>query len=223
MSKHQKPSEGSEMKPVISSETDFFPKSELKRLNLRTWILSYAKRGGVGAEFGVFRGHFAEKIAETINPSRLYLVDPWTTRGEKFNWGNDDQYTNFNELTTRQAREDCIQRMSKFIETGMVEVFEMDDYEFIDILIKKNTKLDFVYLDTSHSYTSTLSELKQINQILKEDGVIMGDDWAPCQNHNHHGLFRAVQDFIKLHEYEIVAAGPAGQFCIRRSKLKIEA
>ena len=99
----------------------------------------------------------------------------------------------------------------------MVEVFEMEDCEFIDMLAKRGTKLDFVYLDTSHSYKSTFSELKKIDLVLKEDGVVMGDNWAPNQDHCHHGLFRAVQDFVRLYEYEIVAAGPAGQFCLRRS------
>jgi hypothetical protein len=103
----------------------------------------------------------------------------------------------------------------------MVELLEMNDYEFIDILIRKNTKLDFVYLDTSHSYKSTFSELKKIDLILKKSGVVMGDDWTPDPNHVHHGVFKAVQDFISLYEYEIVAAGPAGQFCLRRHQLRI--
>jgi hypothetical protein len=111
--------------------------------------------------------------------------------------------------------------LSEHIETGMVELLEMNDYEFIDILIRKNTKLDFVYLDTSHSYKSTFSELKKIDLILKKSGVVMGDDWTPDPNHVHHGVFKAVQDFISLYEYEIVAAGPAGQFCLRRHQLRI--
>jgi hypothetical protein len=202
----------------IPVESDFFPASELSRLDKRIWILSYARQQSVGAEFGVFRGHFSKRIAETLNPKKLYLVDPWTRVGEKFDWGNSDPYTNFNRLTTQQAKDDCIHRVKRFIESGMVEVIEMTDYEFIDILLERGEKLDFVYLDTSHSYNSTISELRKIDLILNEDGVIMGDDWVPNRNHVNHGVFRAIHDFIRSNEYEILAAGPAGQFCLRRRR-----
>src|SRR5689334_8384707 len=79
----------------------------------RRWLLSSAKRGGVGAEFGVFRGHFAAVIADELKPKKLYLVDPWRLEGERFGWGLDP-YTNYDQLTTEQAMLDTKHRLAPF-------------------------------------------------------------------------------------------------------------
>ena len=60
------------------------PDSELRRLELRKWILNYVPKGGVGGEIGAFRGHFSEVLLQWLEPRKAYLVDPWTLRGEFF-------------------------------------------------------------------------------------------------------------------------------------------
>jgi hypothetical protein len=82
-------------RPPVPPDEDTYPEAAIERGPRRRWILAYAKAGGVGAEFGVFRGHFAAEIADCLKPAKLYLVDPWTTSGERFDWG-DVPETNFN-------------------------------------------------------------------------------------------------------------------------------
>src|SRR5215472_5669175 len=79
----------------------------------RKWLLSYARPNSVGAEFGVFRGHFAAVIARELKPKKLFLVDPWTKSGERFGWG-PDPYTNYDNLTTAGALLDTRHRMRSF-------------------------------------------------------------------------------------------------------------
>ncbi|MEM2174564.1 MAG: hypothetical protein QXI58_02940, partial [Candidatus Micrarchaeia archaeon] len=45
-----------------------FPEGEIQRLDHRKWILNYAKKEGIGAEVGVFRGYFAEVLLKELKP-----------------------------------------------------------------------------------------------------------------------------------------------------------
>jgi hypothetical protein len=191
-----------------------FPDSEIRRLNNRKWILQYARKQGVGAELGVFRGHFSEMLAEALQPSKLYLVDPWMKLGKLFAWVEKTEYTNFGRLTTQQAYEDAKRRMGKYKAIESIFVIDYAE-EFLNSLTEK---LDWVYLDTSHKYEETLRQLYNIDRILKINGVVLGDDWWPNPKGIHYGVFLAVHEFIKKNDYQIVAAGPGGQFCLRRTQ-----
>src|SRR6476620_3519569 len=131
--------------PPVPPDEDTYPVDSAPR---RRWILEYAKPGGVGAEFGVFRGHFAAEIADCLTPAKLYLVDPWTRLGERFNWG-DTRFTNSNRLTTGQAFADARWRMAPFQDRVDVEFVEQYSHEFCKSF---RSKLDFAYIDARHSY-----------------------------------------------------------------------
>lgn len=179
----------------------------------RKWILKYAKHGGVGAELGVFRGHFSNVIMRDVQPSKLYLVDPWTKFCEYYNWGKAEEtpYTNFNKLTTLEARTDAEHRLKMY---GDAAVF-VEDFEE-NFCRSFNGKLDFIYLDSSHFYLPTLLTLARLDSILADDGVILGDDWYTDPGH-YSGVLRAANDFIRLFNYEIVEAGLVGQYALRRT------
>jgi predicted O-methyltransferase YrrM len=190
-----------------------FAESEIQRLKNRGWILQYARKQGVGAELGVFRGHFSEIIAEALQPKKLYLVDPWMKIGRSFGWGEKSAYTNFGQLTTEQAYEDAKARMASFKNINSIFVTDFAK-DFLETLTEQ---LDWVYLDTTHRYEDTLRELNAIDRVLKADGVILGDDWWPSSSGVHYGVFKAVHDFIKNNDYQVIAAGPGGQYCLRRT------
>ena len=41
-------------------------------------VLACFDEGSVGAEVGTYMGAFAQLILNTVKPSELYLIDPWT-------------------------------------------------------------------------------------------------------------------------------------------------
>ncbi|MHC5022015.1 MAG: class I SAM-dependent methyltransferase, partial [Planctomycetota bacterium] len=166
-----------ESPPVVPPAEDTFPVSELDRLERRTWILQHARRRGVGAEFGVFRGHFAEVLVRRLVPTRLYLVDAWTLLGERFGWG-DLPYTNYDRLTTAQARADAERRLAASAAVYDVRLVEAAVTEFCDTLAREATRLDWAYLDTCHGFEETVQQLQAIARIVRRDGVILGDDWS---------------------------------------------
>lgn len=187
-----------------------FPDGEIRRLHARQWILNYIPTESVGAEIGVFRGHFTEVILGTNKPKKLYLVDPWTKIGESFSWS--DEYTNFGTLPTLVARQEVELVAAEFPDTETVIIED----NFPDGIDKITDPLDWAYLDASHSYHSTLTELHALTTILSGDGVIIGDDWAPDPAHKHHGVFRAVQEFVRDSDFLITAAGPGAQWHLGR-------
>ncbi len=189
-----------------------FPEGELKRLDARKYILKFAKIGGIGAEIGVYRGNFAEVLLNELKPKKIYLVDPWSKIGEKFGWGETSPYTAFGKVTTKYAREDTKRKVLPYVDVTEINIIE-DCVENVSF----SEKLDWIYLDTSHSYEDTKRQLGYLTQYLQPEGVLIGDDWNPEPSHIHHGVFKAVNEFIKSNpEWEIVACGTAAQWCIRR-------
>lgn len=188
------------------------PAGEEQRLEERRWILQYARDNGVGAEIGVFRGHFSSVLCANLKPQKLFLVDPWWTMyGEYFpSWG---EYTLFGKLKTRDAYEEAVVRVSPYQETETVFVVQ-SQFDFLKSL--PNEVLDWVYLDSSHQFDATIMELQELEDKVKPDGVIMGDDFWPDPTIHHYGVFRAVTEFTKRGAFALIAAGPAGQFCLKR-------
>lgn len=187
-----------------------FPDGERRRLDARRWVLSKIETGGVGAEIGVFRGHFSELICRIAQPRKLYLIDPWTSTGDLFGWGGD--YTANNTLPTAVAREEAVLRTSLFPNTETVII----EGVFPDCSNQINEKLDWVYLDASHQYEATLMELRAVQSLLKEGGVILGDDWVADPNHKHFGVMQACHTFMRESDFDLVAAGLGHQWCMRK-------
>lgn len=187
-----------------------FPESELVRLRERRAIVNRLKKGGVGAEIGVFRGHFAQMLASVAQPSKFYLVDPWTLLGKTFGW--DVEYTDFDRLKTCDARDEAIARVRSVTtaETVVIEGF------FPDCADQITDKLDWAYLDASHKYVSTLAELYAITKLLKPGARIAGDDWYPDPDHQHHGVYRAVQEFTRATDWNIIFCGRGNQWMLRQ-------
>jgi hypothetical protein len=190
-----------------------FPQSELKRTQDRAWILQYAAKDGIGAEVGVFRGHFSEVILAKLTPKKLYLVDPWEKQGEFFDWGAD--YTNGRSLPTAVARRDAELRALRFPAT---EVIVVEDF-FPACRDRILEPLDWIYIDSSHLFDQTLVELTESAKIVKPGAMIMGDDFFPMADHVYQGVARAVNRFVSTEPFEFIAAGPQGQWCIRRAEV----
>jgi hypothetical protein len=203
--------DGRHGKAIREIEREFpMPKREIRRLRNRVWILDLVRKGGIGAEIGVFRGHFSELICRHAAPRKLYLIDPWTTLGEHFNWSS--AYTSFGKLTTAAAMAEAQARTARYPKTEAILI----EGRYPDCADQIGEMLDFAYLDASHRYDSTLLELRHLEDQIKADGVIIGDDWSPDPSSKHHGVYRAVTQFIEENNWELIKAGPGEQWAIRR-------
>ena len=180
------------------------------RVKDRLFVLNYLPANSTGAELGVFTGLFSAVLSRQQKLSKITFVDPWwMTYGERYpDWG---AYTDFGRVKTRQAFETAKQRISGF-RNRFVEV--VSSYEWLES--QPDESLDWIYLDSTHTYDGTRQELKLINRKLRKTGLICGDDWQSDRNHQHHGVFLAVNEFIREEYFEFVLCGVNSQWIIQR-------
>lgn len=188
-----------------------FPEGELRRLANRRWVLDHVPAGGVGAEIGVFRGHFSELICAVLRPRKLYLIDPWTSIGPVFGWSGE--YTADGRLPTALARDEARLRTALYpeVETVIIEA------GFPDCADRIAEPLDWLYLDASHRYEQTLRELRAAAALLKPEAVLFGDDWRVNPQNPNNKVREACNAFLRESDFELLAAGVGGQWCMRRS------
>jgi len=183
---------------------------ESTRSEKRGYLSQFVVKGGVGAELGVFWGHFSEVILREFRPRTLYLVDLWDLQGEKFDI--EGRFTDFG----RMRPSDCYAHVQEIAarHPDVVRVVKDDASAFLSGY--EGEAFDWVYVDTSHKYDDTLRELTLIADRLKPGGVILGDDWIADPSHRHYEVVRAVHSFVRGTDFEIVEAGRGHQFVLRR-------
>ena len=182
------------------------------RVASRRSILRWIPPRSTGAELGVFTGLFSALLARQSAIHQVTFVDPWHLAfGDHYpDWGS---YTHYGRLTTRTAYEAARRR----IERGTVQrrVIEIAfSYDWLGA--QADRSLDWVYLDSTHTYDGTVKELTLLDLKLTENGVILGDDWQPDRQHRHHGVFLAVNEFLQRSDFEVVSCGVAMQWVLRR-------
>jgi hypothetical protein len=140
----------------------------------------------VGAEIGVYKGGFAEFLLPHCR--RLYLVDPWY-RLKPF-WGERKP-----ENSSVIALINILQVYSSEIEESRVVVIPDFSVNFLNGV--KQREFDWIYLDASHSYKNTASEIEASVRVIRPGGYLMGDDYDPDPASNQHGVYLAVNEFIQ--------------------------
>lgn len=195
------------MKYPLLEEVENFVDPRFER---RRAILYHAPRNKRGAEIGVFTGQFSEMLVDILSPTEFHAIDPWfSLYGDYFpNWG---EYSAHGKLETRAGYEAAIHRTERF---KGVNVVAKPALEWIET-VEPGT-LDWVYVDSTHQYESTLAELNALANVLADDGVILGDDCWPNRAHHHYGVYRAVRDFVRANNFEMLEIA-GGQWAARRS------
>ncbi len=168
-------------------------RNELREEFLRKTIPA----NGVGAELGVFKGTFTRSLLEATRARKLYIVDPWHRLGARWEWASGDRSTiNALRRILDEHRDDLVAgRLELVIDTDLAFLKRLDD-----------GALDWAYVDTTHQYEQTKSELDLLQRKVKPGGVIAGDDWQPDPSHRHHGVCRAVREFVAVQPFELLYA-----------------
>ncbi len=196
----------------ILAENRLVPRRILERRETtrRRFLATHVQPGGIGAEIGVQKGFFTHAILRTVEPQRLHLVDPWYLLGEKWDWATTNQ-------STTTALRNIIHWFRKELARGDVVIHI--GFAARVLADFPDNYFDWVYLDTSHSYEDTLEELKVLGSKVKENGIILGDDWFSAPGHKFYGQYRAINEFVSGSDYRIVASSDADhQWALKRAK-----
>lgn len=131
-------------------QTQVFPTREI--------LLDFLPKNAVVAEVGAAMGDFSKEILSRAQPKVLHLVDPWAST--RYESGIDIIKEKFSaELASGQLK------LNRGISVDVLPTFP-DRY------------FDWVYIDTDHSYETTLAELRMSDQKVKDTGLILGHDYC---------------------------------------------
>jgi len=175
--------------------------------NNRVDFLSILPKNSICAELGVYSGRFSYYIIKETLPKKLYLIDPyWKEYGEEFWWNKKKTWDIFCKAVKVIQKYD-IEKCSSFIIDR--------DIDFLKGI--KDRYFDWVYLDSSHEYEDTLKELEAVKLKVKEDGLICGHDYRDNPKHRHHGVCKAINEWVEDNkEYKLYLRDNHTQWIIKR-------
>ncbi|EMN5249405.1 class I SAM-dependent methyltransferase [Citrobacter cronae] len=171
------------------------PRVKLHRQNMencrllldRDELLTLMPKNAVVAEIGVDKGDFSEKILTVCSPATLFLVDAWHT--ERYHDGL------FNSVTQRFAKQ--LEDKTIDIKRGL-SVETAGQFE--------DSSLDWIYIDTDHSYETTIRELCAYAPKIKPGGIIAGHDYTMGNfaKWYRYGVIEAVHEFCVAFNWELI-------------------
>jgi hypothetical protein len=175
----------------------------LKRKRI-DYIENFLPKQGIGAELGVFKGHLSPILLKHTNATKLHLIDPWYFLTPYWSWANGNK-------STVDSLIKILTLFKQEINRGRVVVHVGDDRQVLESFPDQ-------YIDSSHEYNHTLQELNILDRKIKNQGVIGGDDWQPNPDHRHHGVYKAVNEFVTAQKYEIIYSNEENrQWAIKKS------
>jgi len=154
------------------------------------------------AEIGVAFGEFSKEILQRCDPDVLFLIDAWAT--ERYRAGLETIEDDLSDLIKKGKV-----KILKGLSTTVLGDFGPHTF-------------DWVYLDTNHSYDTTLAELELCNSIVARGGRISGHDFCTGNviDAVPYGVVEAVTKFCKdrnwQFEYLTVESRGHFSFCIMR-------
>lgn len=144
----------------------------------------------ITCEVGVAFGDFSREIVDIIQPKKHYMIDSWTYKGR------------YDE----DAHNTVLKKFNYEITSGIVEIIRMDSIAGMVSLQDKS--INFIYIDTDHTYKTTKKELYIANDKISKSGVIAGHDYkvgrfAPEYNgFIPYGVIEAVNEFVSELDYK---------------------
>ncbi|MFL0682736.1 MAG: class I SAM-dependent methyltransferase [Algoriphagus aquaeductus] len=158
-----------------------------KLLLNREKLLEHLPKKGIVAELGVDEGNFSEVILNKCQPEKLHLIDIWAS-----------------EIYNNAKRKYVEERFDPEIRSGIVEI-NLGYSTEIGAKFKDNY-FDWIYIDTDHSYETTIRELEIWRLKVKEGGIIAGHDFIVgyWDGMIRYGVIEAVYQFCSKYHWELL-------------------
>lgn len=153
----------------------------------RNELLQHLRKWATVAEIGVDQGVFSRSILEITEPESLHLIDIW--QSERY---NDGLYHS------------VCQQFAKEIDSDQIKIHRKLSLQAI--LDFPNHYFDWIYLDTDHSYSTTIQELYAYEIKMKPNGIIAGHDYSMGNwvSSYPYGVIEAVHHFCVEHNWELL-------------------
>lgn len=149
-------------------------------------LLNQLPKEGVCAEIGVDEGEFSRSILDVCRPRTLHLIDLWPRPLIR-----EDRYPK------------VMQRFEQELESGQVVLHRGDSLATLEQM--PDAGLDWVYIDSAHTYEHTLAELILCDRKVKPTGIIAGHDYAvgSWDYGVRFGVVNAVNEFCNSYGWNL--------------------
>ena len=131
----------------------------------------------VGAEIGVDRGEFSEKLAKA--GLQLYAIDPWRSYEDYEDTRGQERLDFLYEHTKRVLAPYPKCRIIR--KTSMEAVEDFEDESF-----------DFVYIDANHQFKYIAEDLCEWTTKVKKGGVVSGHDYIYTNPRTQAGICHVI-------------------------------
>jgi hypothetical protein len=161
-------------------------------------LSDWLRPGSVGAEIGVWKGDFSQAIVDRIEPSQLFLVDPWEYQPEYpsawYGGGLALQQADMDEIYFGVCA-----RFAAAIADGRVSVVRSRSDEATVPM-----ELDWVYIDGNHTFEAVRTDIDHWSSQTKVGGLVVLDDYG-LAGWWEDGVTRAANEACESGRLELVA------------------
>ena len=165
-------------------------------------MLKIVPPGGVGIELGVGEGNTTVSLLKITQPSRLYLVDYWTSQ----EWSTYPDSYNIDQCGQDSRFRKVLQKFKSEIASGAVEVRKTMTVDASKAF--EDEHFDWIYLDANHSYPAVLTDLQAFYPKLKRGGLLFAHDY--CRGLAYFGVVEAVSEFLNTYP-DMTLLGKSGE------------
>jgi hypothetical protein len=165
-------------------------------------LLNALPRDGVGAEVGVYAATFSRLILQILQPTALFLIDPWQWRDQWFVNHTQDEVALFAGGQNTSEGDALYARVSRmFADLPAVKVMRTTSIEASKAF--SDDYFDWVYIDGDHRYEPVAEDIRHWWPKLKPGGFLCGDDYKRVATSDPEIKFRvgngvsfAVDEFL---------------------------
>lgn len=167
----------------------------------RKWLLKILPQHSIGAEIGVWKGNFSERILKTVQPKRLHLIDPYlyrktgTYRSALYGGKAGSQKVLeeiYNSVREKFKEEIAVEQVVMHRQLSEAATREFPDEYF-----------DWIYIDGDHQYEFVKKDLEMFYPKVKTNGLIAGDDYDNA-GWWQGGVKKAVDEFLTTGKVKLI-------------------
>ena len=149
-------------------------------------------------EVGSWKGKSCITIANAVKKMgfrnvKIIAIDTWLGAPEFWTWGiNDSSRGKSLQLKNGYPTvyNTFIKNIKHYNHHDIVAPFPISSIQAADVLQYYKLTADLIYVDASHEYKPVKEDIFAYRQILKDDGVMIGDDYM----NNWPGVIKAVNE-----------------------------
>ena len=151
-------------------------------------------------EVGTWKGCSTIRMADCmkaagIQSPTIIAVDTWLGAPEFWTWGIDDP-TRGISLNCQNGYPSVFYTFTKNVKSygydNIIAPFPISSIQGADVLKYYKITADIIYVDAAHEYEPVKADIKHYWNILKQGGVMFGDDYADYWP----GVKQAVNEFV---------------------------